>query len=139
GATLGWWLWSRPQQRQSVIITTRTPTPGGSPVATLAPTVAPGLPASPKLATSVLASITLVGGGVRTGSGGQDTPMLKLTPATTLVEMKLILLEDNFPHYRAVLQDQTGKTVWRAASLKARAKVDGVPAIVVQVPAGLFR
>lgn len=140
-AALGWWWNQRAQTpRPPVLVTTLSPTPTASPAltptlsSTPTPTSTPTLSPSPTPAP-VLAALTLVSSGTRSGGAGQSPPTVTLTPVTTAVALKLIVRDAAFPRYQAVLQDQAGRSVWRAARLTTNTRAEGLPAIALQIPA----
>lgn len=101
------------------------PTPP-TPVPSVSPTPTPE--EGPRSVT-----LALTFGGVRGGGGGQ-TPTLMLAPATTQVRLVLALNDNDYPAYRASLQNADGAQVYQQPNVKPSASKQGAT-FVFTVPA----
>jgi hypothetical protein len=64
---------------------------------------------------------------------------LTIPPGEGLVQLRLLLEDDEFRSYRAVLRPEAGgDALWEQAGLKARTRPDKKKAVVVNLPANIF-
>ncbi len=87
-------------------------------------------------APSILASLVFPPG---LRSANQPKKLLTIPPGEGLVQLRLLLGDDEFRSYRAVLRPEAGgDAIWEQARLKARAGPDRNKVVVLNVPANSF-
>ena len=85
-------------------------------------------------ARAPMVAYTLAAGLLR---GGGSVPRVSVPKDVPLVQMRLELPGDDYPHYRAALVDANGDEIWTASKLRVEGP-RGTPAAILWLPAGLL-
>lgn len=81
-------------------------------------------------------ALTLSPGGQRTSGSPRA---LVVTPAALLVRLQLLLEHDDYPTYRAAVENADGARIWKKNGLKSQSGRDGITTVVFGLPPQILK